>query len=241
MKLWTHQGLIYWWSHSSHDQVTSPQITSTKPLTYEPSSGISNSSRNTSFMRLGHYPRIQCFRENRVSSSEQNTHGSDPNLSHVASISTLLLVLALYTWLLAGGQSVIPGGLEVLVSWWPAFPWTRLAVAHLRCGWIQMFALVFLISLLLYSQVISSYPRLHRFTSEIRIIVEWLTREVNTSIGMMEHKVSETKENLFVVPQSKRILKARWSEGSSRRESESLGTRIIGGSTGGFEQLSESG
>lgn len=67
-------------------------------------------------MQLGHYPRIQCFHENRVSSSEQNTHGSDPNLSHVASISTLLLVLALYTWLLAGGQSVIPGGLEVLVS-----------------------------------------------------------------------------------------------------------------------------
>lgn len=57
---------------------------------------------------------------------------------------------------------------------------------------------------------------------------------------MMEHKVSETKENLFVVPQSKGILNARWSEGSSRRESESLGTRVIGGSTGGFEQLSES-
>lgn len=52
------------------------------------------------FIRLGHYPWIQCFHENRVSSLEQNTHGSDPNLSHVASISTLLLVLALFTCLL---------------------------------------------------------------------------------------------------------------------------------------------
>lgn len=128
--------------------------------------------------------------------------------------------------MVTGGQSVIPGGLEVLLSWWPTFPRTRLAVAHLRCGWIQMFSFVFLISLLLCSHVISSYPSL---TLQGRIIVEWLTREVNTSIEMMEHKVSGTKENLFVIPQSKGILYTHWSEGSSRRESESLGTRVIGG------------
>lgn len=118
------------------------------------------------------------------------------------------------------GQSVRPGAWEVQLSGWPGFLRSWSVVVHMR-----IFSLLFPFSPLQWFWVFSRHPRLNiRFTP-------WRQdcSKVSTRIWMMEQESSGGKgEPLRGIPELS-ILKSCWSEGSSRRESDFLCTRILGG------------
>lgn len=178
-----------------------------KPLTHEPSFGISGWRCNTSSVPL----LSRCFRVLMFGSMKTGsvfnriiTYCSDQTLSH----SGFIQHPAACPWVvqkITSCQSVRPRGLKMQASRWPAFPRT-----HMRCEWIQMFALGFFISLLQHTWVISSYPGLTvRFTPERQDCsrgTHMRSKYQNWGNATWK-KVPETKGNLFVVLQSMQVRK----------------------------------